>query len=40
MKLELHTYSLLNIIGKEVQDLYETFTLTEDDRKDITTVIY
>ena len=29
---------LLNVIGKDAQDLYKTFTLSDDDRKDVTKV--
>ena len=37
---EVRVAHLLNIIGKDAQDLYETFTLSEDGRKDITKVLY
>ena len=30
---------LLNVVGKDGQELYETFTLAEDDKKDITKVL-
>lgn len=30
---------LLNVIGKDAQDLYETFNLAEDDQKDISKVL-
>jgi len=30
---------LLNVIGKDAQELYETFTLTDDDCKDVTKVL-
>jgi len=33
---EVRVVHLLNGIGKDAQDLYETFTLIDKDRKDIT----
>ena len=30
---------LINVIGKEAQDLYETFDLSEEDQKNITKVL-
>ena len=32
-KCEIRVTHLLNVIGKDAQDLYETFTLSDDDRK-------
>ena len=36
---EVQVAHLLNIIGKEGQDMFETFTLSEADRKDIKKVL-
>ena len=36
---EVRVAYLLNVIGKDAQDLYETFTLSDDDRKDIVKVL-
>ena len=36
---EVRVAHLLNVIGKDAQDLYETFTLSADDKKDITKVL-
>ena len=36
---EVRVAHLLNIVGKDAQDLYETFILAEDDQKDITKVL-
>lgn len=36
---EVRVAHLLNVIGKDAQELYETFTLSDDDRESIDTVL-
>ena len=35
---EVRVAHLLNVIGKDVQDVYQTFTLSDDDRKNVVKV--